>query len=71
MAIANAGQATETVKEFLEKMNPGLAFSPRMSTKSGDIWIVEANWGFQPMFFDIKASTGEIVRYGFIPRPSP
>ena len=71
MAVANAGQATEIVREFLEKMNPGLAFSPRMSTRTDDIWIVEVNWGFQPMYFDVKISTGEIMRYGFIPRPNP
>lgn len=71
MAVANAGQATEIAREFLEKMNPGLAFSPRMSTRTDDIWIVEVNWGFQPMYFDVKISTGEIMRYGFIPRPNP
>ncbi len=69
-SVLNAGQATEIVKNFLEKMNPGLPFSPRVARKAKAIWVVEANWGFQPMYFDVDGETGEILQYGFIPRPA-
>lgn len=64
VAMKNAAQATEVVKTFCEKMNPGYPFFPTGATlEKGMLWMVKVNWGFLPLVFEVQAATGEILQY--------
>lgn len=63
MPVTNAAEATEVVKSFCEKMNPGLPFFPQGATlgATGN-WQVKVLWGFIPLVFEVSYS-GEIAKY--------
>ena len=68
MIVETAADATEIVRNFVEKMSPGLGFVPRSAelVHSGmaKFWRVEASVGFEIMVFEVEQASGKIMKYG-------
>lgn len=64
MAINNAMEASEIVRQFLSQMGWSTLIKPLKAEKNNAHWVVEFQVGFKDMRFEIDAGTGEIVRYG-------
>lgn len=63
MKVKNAAEASEIVKEFVDKFT-SLGFMPTCANnKSGDKWVVEGIVAFRRMSFEIDADTGEILNF--------
>ena len=63
MTVNNASEASEIVKGFLTQMGWSALTTPVEAKQADGIWVVDFQVGFKVMQFEVKASTGEIVRY--------
>ena len=63
MAVKNAGEASEIVRDFLIRMSSSTLITPICAEKEENKWIVKFRVGFMAMTFEVDASTGEILRY--------
>lgn len=63
MTVKNAEQASELVREFLQKMGASAYISPVSATRTGDHWVVVFIVGLKRMQFEVSRATGVVRRY--------
>lgn len=69
MAIRSAGEASEVVRQFLERMGWSLFVFPRRAERADGRWVIEMIVGMKVMQFEVD-DEGLIISYKTMDEPS-